>query len=128
MFRIRDILVPYRFYAYSFLKVHLHHSSKTKSHKDVTKSRNQGFSSFFCLLMEGSGSVKINYGSGCGSRSPKIIRIRNTAFTKHIFYAVGYLNLLESIEGGVRVVADTCICRFSASNYCIRWTGAAGSL
>ncbi len=30
---------------------------KIKSHKEVAKnSRNQGFSSFFCLLMEGSGS------------------------------------------------------------------------
>jgi hypothetical protein len=27
------------------------------------------------LLMEGSGSVQINYGSGCGSRRPKNIRI-----------------------------------------------------
>ncbi len=35
--------------------------------------RNQGFSWYFCLLMEGSGSafIQINYGSGCGSRRPK---------------------------------------------------------
>ncbi len=39
------------FYAYSFLKVHLHHSSKIKSHKKSQKdSRNQGFSSFFLLV------------------------------------------------------------------------------
>jgi hypothetical protein len=46
------------FYAYSFLKLHLHHSSKIKSCKEVTKQYgiNQGFSSFFCLFIEGSGS------------------------------------------------------------------------
>jgi hypothetical protein len=32
------------FYAYYFLKGHLYHFSKIKSHKEVTKSRNQGFS------------------------------------------------------------------------------------
>ncbi len=56
------------FYAYSFLKVHFHNSSKMKSPKEVK---------FFCLFMEGSGygSLRINYGSGCGSRRPKNIRI-----------------------------------------------------
>ncbi len=29
----------FAFYAYSFLNVHLHHSSKLKSHKEVKKSR-----------------------------------------------------------------------------------------
>ncbi len=47
-----------------------------KSQKKSLNSRNPGFSSCFCLLMEGSGS---------GSRRPKIIRIlririRNTAY------------------------------------------------
>jgi hypothetical protein len=59
------------FNAYSLLKVHLHHSSKIKSHKKSQNRRNQGFSSFFCLLMEGSGSVQINYGSGAESRRLK---------------------------------------------------------
>ncbi len=41
-----------------FLKVHLHIFSKIKSLKEATKqnSRNQGFSYYFCLLIEGSGS------------------------------------------------------------------------
>jgi hypothetical protein len=67
VFRISDILVririllfsllprrhqhkkfsPLCFYGYSFLKVHLYHSSKIKSHKKSQKRRNQGFSSFF---------------------------------------------------------------------------------
>ncbi len=54
-------------YAYFFFKgiymVHLHHSSKIKNQKKLENSRNKGFSSFFCLLMEGSdaGFVQINY-------------------------------------------------------------------
>jgi hypothetical protein len=44
---------------------------KVKGPIDSQNSRNQGFSLCFCLLMEGSGSVQINYGSGCGSRGPK---------------------------------------------------------
>ncbi len=39
---------------------------RRKSHREVKKSTNLVFSTFFCLLMEGSGSgsVQINYGSG----------------------------------------------------------------
>jgi hypothetical protein len=46
------------FVAYYFLKVHLHNFSKIKCPKEVTKqnSRNQGFSYYFCLMIEGSGS------------------------------------------------------------------------
>jgi hypothetical protein len=38
------------------LKVHLHHFSKIKSQKESQNSRNQGFSYYFCMMMEGSGS------------------------------------------------------------------------
>ncbi len=38
--------------AYYFLKVHSHHFSKIKSPKEVTKSRNHGFSYNFCLMIE----------------------------------------------------------------------------
>jgi hypothetical protein len=46
------------------LKVHLHHYSKMKSHKEVTEQWKSQFFflSFFCLLMAGSGSV-----TGAGS-------------------------------------------------------------
>jgi hypothetical protein len=40
------------FSAYYFLKVHLHHFSKIKSQKEVTNSRCQGFSYFFCSLIK----------------------------------------------------------------------------
>ncbi len=54
-----------------------------KSHKEVTQNnRNQGFSFlYFCLMMEGSGSVLVTNGSGSG-RPRNIwilgIRIHNT--------------------------------------------------
>ncbi len=63
-----------RFFASYFLKVHLHQSSQLKSQKEVTKRINQSFSNFFCLLMDGSGSVQNNDGSG--SERPNYIRIR----------------------------------------------------
>jgi hypothetical protein len=52
MLRIRDILVRIRisFFAYYFLEVHLHHVSKLQIHKEVTNSRNQGFS--FVILLD----------------------------------------------------------------------------
>jgi hypothetical protein len=47
---------PTIFSAYYFLKVHLHHFSKIKSQKESQNSRNQGFSHYFCMMIEGSGS------------------------------------------------------------------------
>jgi hypothetical protein len=45
------------FFAFYFLKLHLHPSSKIKIHKKKSQnSRNQGFSCYFCLMIE-SGSV-----------------------------------------------------------------------
>ncbi len=86
------------FSAYYFLKLNLHHFSKIKSQKEYQKSRNQGFSYYFCMMIEGSGSgsragsgsgsIHLTSGSGSGSRRPKNmwirwirirIRIRNTA-------------------------------------------------
>jgi hypothetical protein len=45
-----------RFSASYFLKVHLHHFSKIKSQTKSENSNNQGFSYYFCLMIEGSGS------------------------------------------------------------------------
>ncbi len=57
------MLIPFWRYIYII--------SKIKGVKKTQNSRNQGFPSFFCLLMEGSGSVQINYESGCGFRRPQ---------------------------------------------------------
>jgi hypothetical protein len=73
------------FFAYYFLKVHLHHFSKIKSQKDSQNRRNQGLSYYFCMMIEGSWSIPLTCGSG--SWRPKNmwtrwirIRIRNTVF------------------------------------------------
>jgi hypothetical protein len=60
------------FFAYYFVKLHLHHFSNIYSHKESQNSRNQGFSYYFCLMIEGSGSGPHTNGSGW----PKTIGIR----------------------------------------------------
>ncbi len=70
------------FSAYYFLKLRLHHFSKIKSQKESQNSRNQGFSYYFCMMIEGSGSGSkagsgsIPLTSGSGSGRPKNIWIR----------------------------------------------------
>jgi hypothetical protein len=63
------------------------HFSKIKSQKESKNSRNQGFSYYFCMMIEGSESIPLT--SGAGSGRPKNmwirwmrirIRIRNTGF------------------------------------------------
>ncbi len=76
---------------YNFFKIHLHHFSNIK--KVITKlqnSRNQDFSYYFCLMIEGSGSLT----NGSGSRRPKnirIFRIRNTALYKPNYVTISEL-------------------------------------
>ncbi len=85
------------FSAYNFLKVHLHHFS-TISQKGSQNSRNQCFSNYFCMMLEGSGSRagsgSIPLTSGSGSGRPKNmwiwwirirIRIRNTDVNYNFF-------------------------------------------
>ncbi len=61
------------------VKVHLHHFSNIKSHQEATnQSRNQGFSYYFCLMIEGSGSVLLINGSGSRRHKHIWIRIPNT--------------------------------------------------
>jgi hypothetical protein len=81
------------FSAFYFLKLHLHHFSKIKSQIESQNSRNQGFSYYFCMMIEGSGSragsgsgsIPLTIGSGSGRPKNmwiRWIRIRNTAY-KH---------------------------------------------
>ncbi len=51
-----------------FLKVHLHNFSKMKSHKEVAIQ-------YFCLMIEGPGSISLAKGSGFGTGRPKNMRI-----------------------------------------------------
>jgi hypothetical protein len=61
------------FLAYYFLKLHLHKFSKIKSHKNHKTVEIMFFSYYFCLIIEGSGSV--SHAIGCGSGRPENIRI-----------------------------------------------------
>jgi hypothetical protein len=64
-----------------FLKVNLHHFSKIKSQQESQNSRNQGFSYYFCMMIEGSGagsgSITLTDGSGSGRPENMWIRIRS---------------------------------------------------
>jgi hypothetical protein len=80
------------FSAYYFFKLHLHHVSRIKSQKESQNSRNKGFSYYFCMMIEGSGSGSIPLTSGSGSWRPKNmwirwirIRIRNTEGNKEMY-------------------------------------------
>jgi hypothetical protein len=89
------ILIFYTiFSAYYFLKVHLHHVSKIRSQNESQNRRSQGFSYYFCIMIEGSGSgsIPLTSGSGSGSRRLKNmwirwirIRIRNTGESRRLF-------------------------------------------
>ncbi len=63
-------------YAYRFLKVHFHNFSKIKSLKESQNRRNQDFSYYFCMMIEGSGSIPLTNESGFGSGRPKNMWIR----------------------------------------------------
>ncbi len=62
--------------------------------------RNQGFSYYFCLMMDGSGtgsgSVLVTNGSRCGSGRPKNIRIHNTV-KRDLNFCIRYIKMYESL-------------------------------
>jgi hypothetical protein len=66
------------------LKAQLHNFSKIKNQKEVTQQCESRFSYFFCLVIEGSGSIDLGgpksygsdgsgFGSGLGSGSATLI-------------------------------------------------------
>ncbi len=94
----KKLIFEHNFFCY-FLKLHLHHFTKIKSQKEYQNIRNQGFSYYFCIVIEGSGSragsgsgsIPLTSGSGSRSARPKNmwirglwirirIRIRNTGY------------------------------------------------
>jgi hypothetical protein len=117
---------PDVFYAYSFLRAHLHHSSRKETLRKSKRSHKPvDFSNFFCLLMEGSGfgagSVHINYGNG-SRRSKNIwirLRIRNSLEYRgpmvcHLYHKMPYrYRIMEVKIFGPRftltVVNGTCL-------------------
>jgi hypothetical protein len=74
------------FFAYYFVKLPLHNFSKIKSHKKVAKQygRNQWFSYYSCLMIEGSGSVPLANGSSPDPfREVKLYRIMYRYLSTH---------------------------------------------
>ncbi len=60
---------------------------KEKSrHKESQNRRNQGFSYYFCLVIEGFGSGSVYRANGSGSGRPKNIRIDPQHWPKHTRY------------------------------------------
>ncbi len=59
---------------------------KEKCHKESQNSRNQGFSYYFCLMIEGSGSGSVYRTNRSGSERPKNIRIDPQHWPKHTRY------------------------------------------
>jgi hypothetical protein len=83
------------FSAYYFVKAHLHNFLTIKSQIESQNSRNQGFSYYFCMMTEGSGSgsIPLTDGSGSGTRRPKNmwirwIRIRNTGLNHLLVFRI----------------------------------------
>jgi hypothetical protein len=69
------------------LKLHLYHFSKIKIQKESQNNRNQGFSYYFCMMIEGSGSIPLTSGSGSWRLKNtwiRWIRIRNTGKLENI--------------------------------------------
>jgi hypothetical protein len=65
-------------YSYYFLKVHLHHSSKIKNHKEVKKQISRFFL-LLCLMIKKSGFSSLPLTNRSRSRRAKNLRIRNTS-------------------------------------------------
>jgi hypothetical protein len=91
--------------AFYFLKLHLHYFSKIKSQKESENSRIQGFSYYFCMIIQGSGSGSGSIpltsisGSGFGRAKNMWIRIRNTGsgklnFTSYIIWFISVQSIL----------------------------------
>jgi hypothetical protein len=83
-----------------FLKVpiHLHHFSKIKSHKELTHKT--GFSYYFCLMIEGSGSgfVDLTNGSRSGSRRPGKLMDPDPD-PQHCFLLLGLCQQMSNVYG-----------------------------
>ncbi len=78
------------FSAYNFLEVHLHNFSKIKSQKESQNSRNQDFSSYFCMMIEGPESGRPE---NMWIRIQN--RIRNTAiYTMIVIYFLYFLTVI----------------------------------
>jgi hypothetical protein len=110
----KKLIFNTNFSAFYFLKVHLHHFSKIKTQKESQNSRNQCYSYYFCMMIEGSGSragsgsIPLTSGSGSGRPKKHVdddrrIRIRNTAMDKELSVFTQKKLLLGSAKYRLRI-------------------------
>ncbi len=107
---IQWIQIRLQFLIFDSLSFFLHHFSKTKSHRKKSQNnKEQGFSYYFCLMIEGSGSVPLTNGSV--SRRPKNIQIRiDKTWSKINNFAVRYFVKSSKTLG-------LCFAKYSASPF-----------
>ncbi len=97
-------------FSYYFLNLHFHHFSKMASHNEVTNSRNQGFSYYFCLMIEGSGSE-------AGFGRPKNIRIGSATLLlvlkfETVFYSMNLISVFRLMPR-IRIGSRDSACQTS---------------
>ncbi len=95
--------------------VHLHHFSKIKSQKESQNSRNPGFSYYFCMMIEGSGSGSIPLTNGFGSGRPKKMWIRWIRIRIRI--PDPYLWLMDPYPGGPKTCGSGLFLNIKNSNF-----------
>ncbi len=87
---------------------------RKKAKKKSQNSRNQGFSTYFCLMIEGSGSIPLTNGSG--SRMPKNmwirIRICNTGFSSSSKFEANF-NSWILIHIWIRILSESATLVFT---------------
>ncbi len=75
-----------------------------KNKKESQNCRNQGFSYYFCMMIEGSGSIPLTNGSVSGKLKNMLIRwirIRNTALKgpKHEILVAEFFYTIQAFTG-----------------------------
>jgi hypothetical protein len=99
------------FSAYYFFQVHLHNFLKVKVKKKSQNCRNQGFSYYFCLIIEGSGSIPLTKRPGWESGRPNQLtkKVANTMIDLRS-------PQLQTLSSWIRK---------RATNLDLRWTGSS---
>ncbi len=91
---------------------------KEKVIKKLHYSRNQGFSYYFCLMMEGSGawSILVTNGSGCGSGRPKTVRIYGSgSWSPTLLGSINFDSETQTSNGFFCAEACLPLCRVTFS-------------
>jgi hypothetical protein len=112
------LLFKKKFYCITLFEgTFLHHFSKVKSQKEITKnSRNEGFSYHFCLMIEGSGSISLTNGSGSATPPNWLAEVQ---CIYNIFELLSKFKIDSMYESGVRQensIGNGCFQKFSCKH------------